>query len=115
MRTPISPIVLSNRYFDELEMVIENYGLKNQVHEKGYPNKPKTYEQKSNNKEKLKTGTRAEHIFGFMEQYMNCIIVKYIGIKRATEITGLINLTYYLFKYEQVTCLNILQVHATVS
>ena len=90
------------------EKVIEKYGVVNQVHEKGYRNKPLTDEQKVNNKEKSKTRARVEHVFGFMEQSMNGLAVKSVGIKRATGIIGLINLTYNLFRYEQVQRLNIL-------
>ena len=56
-------------------------------------------EQKATNKEKSKT--RVEHIFGFMEQCMNGLFIRSIGIVRATGIIGLINLTYNLFMYEQ--------------
>jgi IS5 family transposase len=39
---------------------------------------------------------------------MNGLKLKSIGIIRATAIIGLINLTYNLFRYEQVMRLNIL-------
>ena len=93
---------------EEQEKVIKKYEMINKVHEKGYRNKPLTDEQKANNKEKSKTRVRVEHVFGFMEQSMNGLIVKSVGIKRASGIIGLINLTYNLFRYEQVTRLNIL-------
>ena len=69
-----------------------------------------TDEQKANNHEKSKTRARVEHVFGFMEQSMNGLIVRSVGMVRATGIIGLINLTYNLFRYEQVVRLNILQV-----
>lgn len=49
-------------------------------------------------KEKSRTRTRArvEHVFGFMEQKMNGLSLKSVGITRATGIIGLINLTYNL-------------------
>lgn len=90
------------------EKIIGKYEMNNKVHEKGYRNKPLTDQQKANNKEKSKTRARLEHVFGFMEQSMNGLIVKSVGIKRATGIIGLINLTYNLFRYEQVIRLNIL-------
>ncbi len=93
---------------DDQEKVINKYEMNNKVHEKGYRNKPLTDQQKANNKEKSKTRARVEHVFGFMEQSMNGLIVKSVGIKRATGIIGLINLTYNLFRYEQVIRLNIL-------
>ncbi len=93
---------------EEQEKVIDKYEMNNKVHEKGYRNKPLTDEQKANNKEKSKTRVRVEHVFGFMEQSMKGLIVKSVGIKRATGVIGLINLTYNLFRYEQVIRLNII-------
>ena len=81
--------------------------MNNKVHEKWYRNKPLTDEQKANNKEKSRTRARIEHVFGFMEQSMNGLVVKSVGITRATGIIGLINLTYNLFRYEQVMRLTI--------
>lgn len=92
----------------EQEKVISKYKMNNKVHEKGYRNKPLTDEQKVNNKQKSKIRVRVEHVFGFMEQSMNGLVVKSVGIKRATGIIGLINLTYNLFRYEQVIRLNII-------
>ena len=93
---------------EEQEKVINKYEMNNKAHEKGYRNKPLTDEQKANNREKSKTRARVEHVFGFMEQSMKGLIVKSVGIKRATGIIGLINLTYNLFRYEQVIRLNII-------
>lgn len=76
--------------------------MENQVHEKGYRNLPLTDEQKANNSFKSKTRARVEHVFGFMEQSMNGLFIRSVGMERATGIIGLINLTYNLFRYEQV-------------
>ncbi len=43
-----------------------------------------------------------------MDQSMNGLIVRYVRITRATGTIGLINLTYNLFRYEQVVRLNII-------
>lgn len=56
----------------------------NKVHEKRCRNKPLNEEQKKNNTEKSKTRARVEHVFGFMEQSMNGLKIKSIGIARAT-------------------------------
>lgn len=90
--------------------VISKYEMNNKVHEKGYRNKSLTDEQKQQNREKSKTRARVEHVFGFMEQSMNGLTVKSVGIARASGIIGLINLTYNLFRYEQVVRLNLLTV-----
>ncbi|MDZ4147703.1 MAG: IS5 family transposase [Flavobacterium sp.] len=87
---------------EEQEKTIAKYEMNNKVHEKGYRNKPLTEQQKKSNNEKSKIRARVEHVFGFMEQSMNGLKIKSIGIERATGIIGLINLTYNLFRYEQV-------------
>jgi IS5 family transposase len=90
------------------EEVIDKYEMINKVNEKGYRNHPLTEQQKANNREKSKTRARVEHVFGFMEQSMKGLIVRSVGKTRASGIIGLINLTYNLFRYEQVMRLNIL-------
>jgi transposase, IS5 family len=90
------------------EEVIKKQGMENKVHEKGYRNRALSQEQKNKNKEKSKIRARVEHVFGFMEQSMQGLYVKSIGIVRASGIIGLINLTYNLFRYEQIVRLDIL-------
>lgn len=85
------------------EKTISKYKMNNKVHEKGYRNNPLTKVQIKSNNEKSKIRARVEHVFGFMEQSMHGLCLKSIGITRATGIIGLINLTYNLFRYEQVT------------
>jgi len=92
---------------EKQEEIIEKYGMTNQVNEKGYKNKPLTEEQTAKNKTKSKTRSRVEHVFGFMEQSMNGLCLKSVGIERATAIIGLINLTYNIFRYEQIIRLDI--------
>lgn len=84
------------------EQIINEYGMNNQVTEKGYINTPLTEEQKENNRLKSKVRARVEHVFGFLEQSMNGLFVRCVGIKRATGIIGLMNLTYNLFRAEQL-------------
>jgi len=92
------------------EETIAKHKMVNKVHEKGYRNNPLTDEQKKNNTEKSRTRARVEHIFGFMEQSMNGLKLKSVGIVRATGIIGLINLTYNLFRYEQIVRLDLLPI-----
>jgi len=93
---------------EEQEDTITKHKMINKVNEKGYRNKPLTEEQKLNNRQKSKTRARVEHVFGFMEQSMNGLFIRSVGIVRATGIIGLINLTYNLFRYEQAIRLAIL-------
>lgn len=92
---------------EEQEKTIAKYEMNNQVHEKGSRNKPLTEQQKASNTKKSKIRARVEHVFGFMEQSMNGLVLKSVGMARATGIIGLINLTYNLFRYEQVIRLKI--------
>lgn len=85
---------------------IKKYKMNNKVNEKGTRNHPLTEEQKESNKEKSKTRARVEHVFGFIEGSMNRLKLNCIGIKRASALIGLINLTYNLFRYEQIVRLH---------
>ena len=87
---------------EEQEKVIEKYGMNNKVHQRKYRNTPLTNKQKASNTNKSKIRARVEHVFGFMEQSMNGLILRSVGIVSATGIIGLINLTYNLFRYKQV-------------
>jgi IS5 family transposase len=95
---------------DACEKTIRKYKMKNRVTKKGYKNKPLTVRHIKANHVKSKTRSRVEHVFGFMEQSMNGLRLKSIGLLRATGIIGLINLTYNLFRYEQVIRLKLLEV-----
>ena len=85
-----------------LDQTISNGKMINQVCEKGYRNNPLTTEQQANNRIKSKTRARVEHVFGFMERSMKGLYIWSIGLPRATGILGLINLTYNIFRYEQL-------------
>jgi IS5 family transposase len=76
------------------EKIIESKCMENQVCAKGYKNKALTEEQKADNREKSRVRSRVEHIFGFMENSMNGMYIQCIGIRRATAVIGLMNLTY---------------------
>jgi hypothetical protein len=72
--------------------------MNNQVHEKGYRNKPLTDTQKANNKQKSKTRARVVHVFGFMEQSIACpvysgngLTVRSVGMISPTAIIWLIH------------------------
>lgn len=92
---------------EEQDTTIAKYEMKNKVHEKGYRNNLLTDKQKASNTKKSKIRARVEHVFGFMEQSMNGLVLKSGGIVRASGIIGLINLTYNFFRYEQIKRLKI--------
>jgi hypothetical protein len=82
--------------------------MKSKVHEKSYWNRPLTDEQKTSNTKKSKVTAIVEYVFGFMEQSMKGLVLKSLGIVRATGIIGLINIIYNLFRYEQIKRLKII-------
>lgn len=87
---------------EEIDMLLKSRGINNSIHEKGYRNKPLTKKQKATNRSKSKIRARVEHIFGFMENSMKGSYMRYIGLKRAESATGMLNLVYNLFRYEQI-------------
>lgn len=84
------------------ENTINKCHMNNKVHEKGTRNNPLTEVQKEDNKEKSKIRARVEHVFGFIEGSMNRLQLKCVGIKRTSALVSLINLTYNMFRYEQL-------------
>jgi len=84
------------------EKIIAAKKMINKVCEKGARNRPLTEEQKTGNREKSKIRSRVEHIYGFMEMSMNGMYIQCIGIKRATAIIGLMNLTYNMYRKIQL-------------
>lgn len=82
--------------------IVTQYGMKNNIHEKGYRNNQLTEEQKQSNRFKSKTRVRVEHIFGFIENSMGGSFIRTIGLKRATAVVGLMNLTYNIFRAMQL-------------
>ena len=91
---------------EEIEAMLKEKEMTSQVQEKGCRNNPLTDQQKENNKVKSKTRARVEHIFGFIENSMNSPYIQTIGIKRATAVIGLMNLTYNMFRYMQLVSLH---------
>jgi IS5 family transposase len=81
---------------------LEDKGVENKIHERAYRNKPLTDEQKQRNREKSKVRVRVEHVFGFIENSLGGSFIRSIGKRRSAAIIGLINLTYNMFRFEQL-------------
>ena len=87
----------------KIEEFLQEKNCKSFVHEKGYRGSPLTESQKESNNLKSKTRARVEHIFGFMTNSMNdALHMTSIGIQRIKSSIGILNLTYNLFRYEQL-------------
>lgn len=87
---------------EEIEELMNRKGIKSQIHEKGYRNRPLTEQQKKRNNKKSKTRARVEHIFGFMTNTMKAMYIRCRNITRARTTIGLNNLTYNLFRLIQL-------------
>jgi len=83
---------------EEIERDLKEKGIKSEIHEKGYKNKPLIEEQKERNKEKSKVRARVEHTFAWMEQTTG-MFVRTIGKKRANVAIGFMNLIYNMKRY----------------
>lgn len=98
------PLYADSTYTGEnQEKSISNVKMLNEVHEKGYKNKPLTEAQKASNKGKSKYRARVEHIFGFIENSMcSGAFMRCIGKARARVVIGLTNLTYNMCRAAQL-------------
>lgn len=84
-------------------------GIDNQIHEKGNRGGALTETQRRHNRQKSKIRALVEHVFGFMENSMNGIFVRTIGMKRARCVIGMANLVYNLCRYAQLVRLGRVQ------
>lgn len=89
---------------EELEEKIReiNPNIVLHINEKGYKNKPLTYEQKSNNREKSRVRARVEHVNG---QMTNCggLFIRSIGQSRAVTAICLKNIAYNISRFAFLT------------
>jgi IS5 family transposase len=86
----------------ELEQLYLKKGIISKVNQQGYRNKKITEKQRLENKKKSKIRARVEHIFGFMENSMNRLFLKYRSFTRNAAAIGLINLSYNLMRLVQL-------------
>jgi hypothetical protein len=77
----------------------------------GFVEVPKQRNSKEENKQiKSKVRCLCEHVFGFVTNSKNDFYIKSIGLIRAKGSIGLINLLYYMCRYEQIVRLNLLEI-----
>jgi IS5 family transposase len=93
----------------ESDELLESFGIDNQVHEKGNRGAALTETQRRHNRQKSKIRALVEHVFGFMENSMNGIYLRTIGMKRAKCVIGLANLVYNFCRYTQLVRLGRVQ------
>lgn len=69
------------------------------IHERPYRNHPLSEEQKEKNKERSKTRSHVEHVFGAWVMQMGGKLLRSIGLDRAKVNLGLKNLTYNFLRF----------------
>ena len=74
--------------------IIKNHKAKPRVCEKGYRNMPLMKKQITRNRKLSKTRARIEHVFGFMTMSMGGLVIRCVGMARASAIITLKNLVY---------------------
>jgi IS5 family transposase len=77
-------------------------GIAGCIHEKGVRGRLLSAGQILLNREKSRIRVLVEHVFGFMENSMNGIYLRCIGLKRTRGVIGLMNLTHNLCRYVQL-------------
>jgi IS5 family transposase len=88
---------------EETEAALEAAGYVSHICEKGQAGKPLSEAQQRRNRERSRIRSRVEHVFGFQHNSMGGKIIRTIGEARATVKVGLMNLTYNLMRYAQLT------------
>ena len=88
---------------EETEAVLEEAGYESHICEKGQAGKPLRAEQEANNRQRSKVRSRVEHVFGFQQNSMGGKFIRTIGQARAEVKIGLMNMTYNLMRYLQLT------------
>ncbi len=101
------PLWADSAYSGEpCKKIVDKKEVENQIHVKGYKNKPLTEEDFEKNRQKSSTRARVEHVFGFMEGSMNTMKLKQIGIKRISAAIGMMNLVYNMFRKIQLQAIS---------
>lgn len=75
-------------------------GIVQQVCERGTRGKALSAEQKAQNREKSKTRSRVEHVFGHIKTSMGGSFCRWIGKQRVEFFIGLTNLVYNMSRHE---------------
>ena len=78
---------------EETEINLQKMGIKSEIHERAYKNKPLSKSQKRSNRRKSKTRARIEHTFGAIEQRSKSFL-RSLSLQRAKIVIGLKNFAY---------------------
>lgn len=81
---------------EKTDVLLKARGIKNEVHEKGYRNKPLTEQQKQQNRIRSTIRNTVERVFGQTKRHCELAIAKYQGMARNALRTGLIYFVHNL-------------------
>ncbi len=88
---------------EETEAVRREAGYESHICEKGQAGQPLSPAQEANNRRSSKVRSRVEHVFGFQQNRMGGKLIRTIGLARTEVKIGLVNMTYNLMRYLQLT------------
>ena len=78
---------------------LKRLNLKNEIHHKGYRDRPLSETQRRVNKNRSRVRARVEHIFGYQQNSLGGKLVRTVGIVRAKAKIGMMNLAYNMKRY----------------
>lgn len=81
-----------------IDKKLQKKSIKNKINEKGVRGRPLSKRQKISNRAKSKVRARVEHIFGAIS-WMGGNFMRCIGLERADEYIGMVNLVYNMRRY----------------
>jgi IS5 family transposase len=86
----------------EIELMLNEKGLKNRIRSKDRRNEPLTKQEEQGNNTRSKAWVRVEHIFGAQSNDMGGTLVRSIGLVRAKARIGLKNLSFNMRRLVQL-------------
>ncbi|NQV25494.1 MAG: transposase [Rhodopirellula sp.] len=83
----------------EIRDQLEQRGYRDRTQYRAYRNTPLTDRQKATNRRRSSLRSRVEHVFGVQSQMAGSLLIRTVGIVRATAKIGLRNLAYNIKRY----------------
>lgn len=81
-------------YSKDRQKLLEELGYRERIHRKGTRNRKLTAREQKSNRTKSKVRVRVEHVFGAQTQKAGNLLVRTVGLARATVKIGMRNLAY---------------------
>ena len=84
---------------EETYQKLEEQGYRDRTQHRAYRNTPLTDRQKATNRRRSSLRSRVEHVFGVQSQMAGSLLIRTVGLVRATAKIGLRNLAYNTKRY----------------